>query len=439
MADDDLRLKSASLIPPPGSFGSATPGINPDVQATLDRQKQRADYQALAAKLPNPPPMPAGLAGPAPLSSPSAPTKIPGAGFQVPDFSHRASTPNPLGFLDGASPPQSPLTEYGPPQTPLPAGMRQSSALPDTDIFRQTNSNTTQYAPLGAQAMGGGLGSATFQGKPTAGGFLGYVGTGETKDMNQADATAYNVARLNSQTDALRSLREARNPGITTGTGAFAPAAPAPIDPFSRPTDGNGDAEKRYQEYQGLLREAGTGRGLTAHQRQAMVQSAQWLIMPGIENAKLAQEGQQSANSLAAQQMQTQTASADRRFGENLTSQDRRYATDATLAGHQLTAQQQARQNALEQQKMALNQGQTAAELGLKQDDFALRAWQAGQGPQAVKTAQEAMDAQQAAALRQKIMAMPPGKERDDAATLYAQLSGGKFNPYAMFTAPAAQ
>ena len=65
MADDDLRLKSASLIPPPGSFGSATPGINPDVQATLDRQKQRADYQALAAKLPNSPPMPAGLAGPA--------------------------------------------------------------------------------------------------------------------------------------------------------------------------------------------------------------------------------------------------------------------------------------------------------------------------------------------------------------------------------------
>ena len=161
--------------------------------------------------------------------------------------------------------------------------------------------------------------------------------------------------------------------------------------------------------------------------------------MPGMESAKLAQEGQQSANSLAAQQMQTQTASADRRFGENLTSQDRRYATDATLAGHQLTAQQQARQNAMEQQKMALNRGQTAPELGLKQDDFALRAWQAGQGPQAVKTAQEAMDAQQAAALRQKIMAMPPGKERDDAATLYAQLSGGKFNPYAMFTAPAAQ
>lgn len=164
------------------------------------------------------------------------------------------------------------------------------------------------------------------------------VGGGTVSVMDQGNGGTIegNVAALNRQTAALTSLREAQNPGITTGTGAFAPRqeSAAPVDPFARPGDGWGDSEKRYQEYQGLLREASSGKGLTKNQRAAKINAAQALAAPGLEIAKLGQAGQNSKDSLAAQLAQNQAA-----------SQDRRYATDATLNGQKLTAEQQAKQN----------------------------------------------------------------------------------------------
>lgn len=164
------------------------------------------------------------------------------------------------------------------------------------------------------------------------------VGGGTVSVMDQGNGGTIegNVAALNRQTAALTSLREAQNPGITTGTGAFAPRqeSAAPVDPFARPGDGWGDSEKRYQEYQGLLREASSGKGLTKNQRAAKINAAQGLVAPGLEIAKLGQAGQNSKDSLAAQLAQNQAA-----------SQDRRYATDATLNGQKLTAEQQAKQN----------------------------------------------------------------------------------------------
>ncbi len=161
-------------------------------------------------------------------------------------------------------------------------------------------------------------------------------GTVSVMDQGNGGTVEGNVAALNRQTAALTSLREAQNPGITTGTGAFAPRqeSAAPVDPFARPGDGWGDSEKRYQEYQGLLREASSGKGLTKNQRAAKINAAQALAAPGLEIAKLGQAGQNSKDSLAAQLAQNQAA-----------SQDRRYATDATLNGQKLTAEQQAKQN----------------------------------------------------------------------------------------------
>ena len=161
------------------------------------------------------------------------------------------------------------------------------------------------------------------------------VGGGTVSVMDQGNGGTIegNVAALNRQYEALKSRNDAYN-----GTGgpslATASAGPAPVDPFARPGDGWGDSEKRYQEYQGLLREASSGKGLTKNQRAAKINAAQALAAPGLEIAKLGQAGQNSKDSLAAQLAQNQAA-----------SQDRRYATDATLNGQKLTAEQQAKQN----------------------------------------------------------------------------------------------
>lgn len=161
------------------------------------------------------------------------------------------------------------------------------------------------------------------------------VGGGTVSVMDQGNGGTIegNVAALNRQYEALKSRNDAYN-----GTGgpslATAAAGPAPVDPFARPGDGWGDSEKRYQEYQGLLREASSGKGLTKNQRAAKINAAQGLVAPGLEIAKLSQAGQNSKDSLAAQLAQNQAA-----------SQDRRYATDATLNGQKLTAEQQAKQN----------------------------------------------------------------------------------------------
>ncbi len=197
----------------------------------------------------------------------------------------------------------------------------------------------TNYTLFGAN---GPKGTASIVGpNQRAGG-----GTVSAPDQGNGGTVEGNVAALNRQAEALRSVREARNPGITTG-GGFGQGSPAPIDPFARPGDSWGDSEKRAQEYQSLLREAATGSGLTKGQRAAKVQAAQALVTPGLEVAKLAQEGQRGKDSLAAQLAQNQAASEDRRFGVQAASEDRRYAADQALAGHKLTAQQQAEKNAI--------------------------------------------------------------------------------------------
>lgn len=170
--------------------------------------------------------------------------------------------------------------------------MRASGAdqLPGTDIYRRTavapgfgpdNPNripgpgqiagTTTYTPLGVSAIGGGQGTATFQGLPKPGGFLGYAGIPETAQMNQEQATAYNVANLNRQIEAMQSLREAQNPGITTGQ---AGRAFGDVVSFGTPGGNYGDEAMQRQKVLGMLADAGRT-GVTKARRLALLEGAQ--------------------------------------------------------------------------------------------------------------------------------------------------------------------
>lgn len=181
-------------------------------------------------------------------------------------------------------------------------------------------------------------------------------GTVSVMDQGNGGTVEGNVAAINRQTAALTSLREAQNPGITTGTGAYAPRqeSAAPVDPFARPGDGIGDSQARASQYENLLREAAGERGIGGSKRAAAkVAAANALMAPGLKLAELGQEGQRSKDSLAAQVAQNQAASADRRFGVESASEDRRYATDASLAGNRLKAERDAERLKIDAEDMA--------------------------------------------------------------------------------------
>jgi len=174
------------------------------------------------------------------------------------------------------------------------------------------SAGTTTYQVPGVQ------GQATFQGLPAQqrGGYM-------VQDQGNGGTIEGNVARLNSQIAAIRSQREAQNPGITTGgVGGGLPSAPT-MDVFARPGDGWGDSEMRAEQYRGMMNQAGTGRGMTRNQRAAMAAGAQGLIAPGL--AQMQQQGQMYGQQLDAYGRQ-QTAQAA------LQQQDRAYGIDQRKA-----------------------------------------------------------------------------------------------------------
>ena len=69
-------------------------------------------------------------------------------------------------------------------------------------------------------------------------------------------------------------------PNTKTQTGGSAPTAqgtqfqapePLKVDQFSRPGDSFGDSQMREQQYSGLLKQAGTGSGMTRRQSNESV------------------------------------------------------------------------------------------------------------------------------------------------------------------------
>jgi len=206
---------------------------------------------------------------------------------------------------------------------------------------------------IGVQGRSGALPTPTYQTDYTIFGQNGPQGTASITGPNQrrgggtlsvmdqgnGGTVDGNVAALNRQIEAIRSLREAQNPGITTGTGAFAPHQGLPdMDPFTRPTDSAGDGPARQQEYESLMRRAATDPGLTAKQRAMMVESAQGLIAPGL--AQMKQQGEL--------------------YGQRMDANQRQQAA-------QWAAQQQAAQLGLDQQKQGFEQQKWGQQYGLNQ------------------------------------------------------------------------
>lgn len=110
-----------------------------------------------------------------------------------------------------------------------------------------------------------------------------------TKNAYGNDMTLAN--RMNAGADQMRASRE--------GSGGLSrPEAPK-YDPFSRPGDGNGDSQKRQQEYEGLLRSAASQTGWGASKRAAaMMAAAQGLLTPGLN--QMQQQGQDYQSQLKA-------------------------------------------------------------------------------------------------------------------------------------------
>lgn len=163
-------------------------------------------------------------------------------GAQRPPVPTLQQPPSPLAQLPYVNPTgvDGPTPRYPSPPGPQTRGYTQATP---TAPYRQVNYNpgfgsqsnrvpgpgqtagTTSYENDGE--------TATFQGLPTAGGFLGETGTPETAGMTQQQATAYNVANINRQTEALRSLNQAKGYG---GPGAF-----GDMVSFGTPGGGFGD------------------------------------------------------------------------------------------------------------------------------------------------------------------------------------------------------
>lgn len=313
------------------------------------------------------------------------------APFSVPESTPRAPKKNPLDFLGGApaspsSPQASPLgaAQYPPKDT--------LSNLGDYVAAQDLSTRTTQALGAApaisfAQQTGGtlinpaigdagGIQSVVAQ-PPT---LLGYQsktpqyqsdyrvfggngeqgsvsvtgpdrrvggGTLSAPDQGNGGTVEGNVAAINRQTEALRSLREARNPGITTGEWGQ-PQEPKAVNPYELPGDSRLDTASRQQTAeQGLANamDPYSHRGGSTRQRMATVAAAQGLAAPGMENAKLFSDQRSSKDNLAAH-LATATAN--------------RYNTDADLAQRMLAAQRQAgvdqRHSAMDNARLALEQ-----------------------------------------------------------------------------------
>ena len=159
---------------------------------------------------------------------------------------------------------------------------------------------STGYAIPGVTAMGGQQpGLATFQGMPR-GGTLGYIGTQEMRNLPQDAATAANVAAYNRQIAALRDLREAQNPGITTGQ---AGRAFGNLVSFGTPGGYYGDEAMQAQQAQSYLNQA-TQPGIYRGQRNALLQAGLALLNRQNPTATYLESAGPSSNSLTPFQAQ---------------------------------------------------------------------------------------------------------------------------------------
>lgn len=210
------------------------------------------------------------------------PSEAQDAARRSPSYRSALSPPT-LGTVDKVAAP-SELQVAGPGEIVQPKGARQAQY---DGVVTTTGSKATGFMPGGKERFvtdysvrgaNGGTGELRIEGPSQR------QGGGTVSIMNQGNGGTVegNVAALNRQTAAWTSLREAQNPGITTGTGRFGPSQEAPsTDPFG------GDREKRAK-YESLVNEAANEKGWGGSKRAAhKMAAAEAMLAPGSEEAKL--------------------------------------------------------------------------------------------------------------------------------------------------------
>lgn len=120
--------------------------------------------------------------------------------------------------------------------------------------------------------------------------------TADRLEKQNLGSAPNDMTQANKYNAALTTL--APTPALPTpGSSGSVPSAPS-YNPFSRPTDGAGDAAGRASQYDNLMREAADSSGLTKAQREAKIQAAQGLMMPGLSQMK--QQGDDYAQQMNA-------------------------------------------------------------------------------------------------------------------------------------------
>lgn len=234
-----------------------------------------------ASSLPPPPPAPRPVS---PLAALRPPTRTAGPSLPSPDY----IAENPLYGVQttALSRGYSPLGGDGSPLGAL-GNFSRSQALPDGGFQRD-------YLNPAGSASG-------ITRNPQAIGSLSVV---SGIDPAQRKATDFNVRNLESQIQALRSLREARNPGVTQ------PSADSGIDlqdlqrqanPFYQPGQGFGDEVLGRDRY--MRQFADTTRGRLARQQaeQGLAQLGNQRLNNLLDNALGQQQSQQAGQTALAQ------------------------------------------------------------------------------------------------------------------------------------------
>lgn len=177
-----------------------------------------------------------------------------------------------------------------------------------------------------------GAGGGTPSAPRGAGGGLSVV-SGRSAEMQEA--TDRNVADLDRQTLALRQLREARNPGVTTGGTGGGEIRGVKDDFWARPGDSFGDSARRENRYNSLL-DTATSRDATRSQRRAAVEAAEQMRAP-FETATAARQAQRGLDAqTAAAQTTAQATAAARQAQEQGLDRRAQLTADTQLAAAQI-------------------------------------------------------------------------------------------------------
>ena len=230
------------------------------------------------------------------------------------------------------SPPPAPRPISTPPPPAPPPTRTAGPSLPSPDYIAenplygvQTTALSQGYSPLGvdgsplgalgnfsrSQALSDGgfqrdylnpAGSATgISQKPQGGGSLSVV---SGIDPAQRQATDFNVRNLESQIQALRSLREARNPSVTQ------PSADSGIDlqglqrqanPFYQPGQGFGDEVLDRDRFMRKFPDSRSGRAMRQQAEMGLAQLGNQRLNNLLDNALGQQQSRQDGQTALAQ------------------------------------------------------------------------------------------------------------------------------------------